>query len=825
MKQTSLNRMQAAACIVASAALAALYAQGGAAWMLSFVFLVPWLRALDSGDTARASVAATMASAWAMSVAYTVAVFPWLGLALGRYTGIGGAAGLAILLLAAPLFQPQFFAFALVRHACARRYGPVLCAVAAAAVWVAAERLVPRLLGDTIGYGLYPSPLLRQGAEVGGSAGLTLLLLLANQGAAAAWARRGGGWRAIAMPLGAAALAPLLLAGYGLTALQGVPGPAPADKPLRMGLIQANMADYEGQRRQQGAYAVVRDVLNRHFAMSYDAIERQRADAVLWSETAYPTTFGQPKSQAGAEFDSEILANVNAARVPFIFGTYDRDQAGEYNAAAFVQPETGVLGFYRKTRLFPFTEYMPAWLDSAPLRRLLPWTGNWKAGNGARVMPLRLAGGREVPVLPLICLDDVDTALALDGARLGAQVILTMSNDSWFSADPQGARLHQAAAAFRSIETRLPQFRVTTNGYSAAIDATGAILAGTPMGQPALVIADLPVRHPAPTLMVRWGDWVGIAAGGFLLLLVLAAAMPAAGTQGEPLVSPRSAAMAFPAKVAVLPPAARWAAAVLRTVSRLGLLAMAAALLADEALRLNTLAQIRLFVAVFIVPEIIAWCVLRAFAAQAFIADGKLVLARGALRTELAPGDIVAVVPWRLPVPCAGAALRLAPGRRWHYGLALDHPAALAAALAAAGGPPLAPARRKVMDVYGQARSALRRWRWDHPLAKFVVLPLALAMPAFHLHQHIAFGSALGEYYTFGLKAYLAAFGLWWAAWTIGVVLCAALLRAAIEAATLLAALLRPAQAAGIRGGLERAGHAALYVGLPAWLLLNIYKA
>jgi apolipoprotein N-acyltransferase len=827
MKQSSLNRMQAAACVVASAALAALYAQGGAAWMLGFVILVPWLRSLDSRhaarDTAPHRVAATMASAWAMAVAYTVAVFPWLGLALGRYTGIGGVAGLAILLLAAPLFQPQFFAFALVRHACARRYGPALCAMAAAAAWVMVERLVPRLLGDTLGYGLYPSPLLRQGAEVGGSAGLTLLLLLANQGVAAAWARRGGGWRAIAMPLGAAALAPLLLAGYGLTALQGVP--APVDKPLRMGLIQANMADYEGQRRQKGAYAVVRDVLDRHFAMSYDAIERQRADAVLWSETAYPTRFGQPKSQAGAEFDSEILANVNAARVPFIFGTYDRDQAGEYNAAAFVQPETGVLGFYRKTRLFPFTEYVPAWLDSAPLRRLLPWSGNWKPGNGARVMPLRLAGGREVPVLPLICLDDVDTALALDGARLGAQVILTMSNDSWFSADPQGARLHQAAAAFRSIETRLPQFRVTTNGYSAAIDATGAILAGTPMGQPALVIADLPVRQPAPTLMVRWGDWVGIAAGGFLLLLVLAAAMPAPRAQGEPLAPSRSAAMAFPARVAVLPPAARFAAALLRTVSRLGLLAMAAALLADEALRLNTLAQIRLFAVVFIVPEIMAWCVLRAFAAQAHIADGKLVLARGALRAELALRDIVAVVPWRLPVPCAGAALRLAPGRRWRYGLALDHPAALAEALAAAGGPPPAPPRRKVMDVYGQARSALRRWRWDHPLAKFVALPLALAVPAFHLHQHIAFGSALGEYYTFGLKAYLSAFALWWAAWSIGVVLCAALLRAGIEAVTLLAALLRPGHVIGIRGGLERAGHAALYVGLPAWLLLNIYKA
>ena len=48
-----------------------------------------------------------------------------------------------------------------------------------------------------------------------------------------------------------------------------------------------------------------------------------------------------------------------------------------------------------------------------------------------------------------------------------------MSNDSWFTDHPQGAELHLAVAAFRSIETRLPQFRVTSNGYSAVIDATG----------------------------------------------------------------------------------------------------------------------------------------------------------------------------------------------------------------------------------------------------------------------------------------------------------------------------------------------------------------
>ncbi|MDO8287486.1 MAG: apolipoprotein N-acyltransferase [Rhodoferax sp.] len=803
--------------IAASAALSALYAHGGAAWLLGFVLLAPWLRSLDACRT----MAGALLCAYAMALAFTAATFAWFGIAIGHYTQVGGATGLIILLLAAPLFQPQFLVFALVRHVAKRRHGPVLCALAGASAWIATEWLVPKLLGDTLGHGLYPSRLLRQGADVAGAAGLTALLLLANEGVALAMARWRDGARAMARPMALAALAPLLLAGYGLVVLAA--RPAPDGKPLRMGLVQSNIVDYERQRQTKGALAVVREVLDTHFAMSYDAVVRQHADAVLWSETAYPTTFGHPKSEAGATLDREILDIVRSAGVPFVFGTYDRDTAGEYNAAAFVAPGTGLLGFYRKTRLFPLTEFVPAWLDGPILRGWLPWTGTWKAGDGARVFPLRLAGGREIPVQALICLDDVDTRLAIDGARLGAQAILTMSNDSWFTDHPQGAQLHQAVAAFRSIETRLPQFRVTTNGYSAAIDPTGTVVAGARMGERTLVIADLPVGPAPRTLMVAWGDWVGPVGVAFLVLLAVMAAFPASRTRSGQTESERDAAMAFPANVAILPPAARMAAGLLRAFARGSLLVIGIAILSNDNLRGNTLAQLRLFTGFFLAPEAAAWCVLMAFAARASIESGVLVLTRGARRLELAVTDIAAIAPWRLPLPGPGAALLLTSGERWHYGIALANPTALARALALAGGPPLkedsSPSREA---KYASARLGVHRGRLDHPLTKFVLFPLVLALPAFRLHQHIAYGSSFGEYYTFGLKAYLTTFSLWWAAWAIGVVLTAAALRTAIEGGTLLAVLLRPAQAVELRRWLERAALALLYLGLPAWLLLHV---
>jgi apolipoprotein N-acyltransferase len=284
-------------------------------------------------------------------------------------------------------------------------------------------------------------------------------------------------------------------------------------------------------------------------------------------------------------------------------------------------------------------------------------------------------------------------------------------------------------------------------------------------------------------------------------------------------------AAGVPADVAVLPPAARLAAGLLRAFARASLLGMiAAVLLGDAALSSNTLTQIRTFAALFLAPEAAAWCVLRAFAARATVEHGALVLTRGARRLELALRDIAAVEPWRLPIPGPGASLRLASGERWRHGLAHADPAALARALAAAGGA-AAEGSPSPAATYAKARLAVRRGRLHRPLAKFVLFPLVLAIPAFRLHQHIAYGSAFGEYQTFGLAAYLSTFALWWAAWAIGVVLCAAALRAAIEAGTLAAVLMRPGQAIGARRWLERTGLALLYVGMPAWLLLRAFAS
>lgn len=803
--------------IAASSLLLGLYARGGPSWPLGFIALVPWLLVLSTVQTLRGAVA----SALLMSVGFALAVFAWFGAAFGAYVGLGSAPAILILAVLAPLLQPQVLAFALARHWAGRRRGALAGALAGASAWVGLEWLIPKLLGDTLGHGLLPSALLRQMADLGGAAGLSVVLLLVNEALASAIGRWRHGTRAVLRPIGIATVLVVAVTGYGmwrLSALQSIQAePAPS---IRIGLIQSNITHYERLREEMGAYAVIRHVLDTHYAMSEHAVHEQGAEALLWSETVYPTTFGSPKSEDGAELDQEILAFVERIGVPLVFGTYDLDVGGEYNSAAFVEPGLGLLGHYRKANPFPLTEHVPGWLDGPRLRRWLPWAGNWQPGSGARVLPLRTADGRLVNVLPLICLDDVRGALAIEGARLGAQAILGLSNDAWFTDYPQGARLHLAVAAFRSIETRLPQLRVTTNGLSALIDESGEVLARTDMGQQAVLVGEIPVREPSVTLMVRWGDWVGPAGLCVLLLLALADAWRLALRRASQAGANAHSGAEFTAQVALLTPPWRALAGLLRMTAGLGLAWLLTGMLLRTGLQVNSLAQLWLFGGGVLAPALAAWAIQRLFAGKAHIAADLLVFEQASQRIEIPLHEIQGLRVWRLGLPRSGVDLVLASGKRWRQGVVLADPQRLSQALTEAGSPARWTGRLgDRLAEYASIRATAHRRGFDNALIKFGLFPLVPALPAFRLHQHIAFGGTFGEYYTYGLTAWLGGLLIWWASWAIGLMLFAAGLRIAIEAGVIGLQFGSRTRALAGRYVLEWLGRAVFYVGVPVWLV------
>jgi apolipoprotein N-acyltransferase len=109
--------------------------------------------------------------------------------------------------------------------------------------------------------------------------------------------------------------------------------------------------------------------------------------------------------------------------------------------------------------------------------------------------------------------------LAIAAVREGADLIVTLSNDSWFALG-QGPNQHLAVSAFRSLETRRAQVRATNTGISAVISPTGELIAVAGVHERTALVASVPVGSRSGTLMLTWGDWfrpVALAAGLVLL--------------------------------------------------------------------------------------------------------------------------------------------------------------------------------------------------------------------------------------------------------------------------------------------------------------------
>ncbi|WP_394846047.1 apolipoprotein N-acyltransferase [Pendulispora brunnea] len=536
-----------------SAVLLALYAQVSGAWfVLGFVALVPWLLALNRVR----SLWEALGGGLAMSVTMSVAVFSWLPATLERYAGTTSSVWPWLLLvMAAPLLQPQFLTFAVVRYLnrkarpsngeeepprrqgfmnlkplaflaswrfpsslrkmLADRVGPARCVLAAAAAYVATELLASKLLFDTLGLGLYPSRYLRQGADLVGVHGLTWMLLLVNEAVAAVMARK-----AEARPYVVAALGLIGLdLGYGWLRCAQLRDGGPATV---VGVVQANITNYDKLRADRGAFEAVRYILDEHYALSDDLRRNANPDLIVWPETVYPTTFGSPKSEAGQAFDTEILAFAAGRGTPVVFGAYDASAGHEYNAAFFVEAASQKpVRAYRKSLLFPFTERVPPLLDSEWLRARLPWVGHWDTGPGPDVVSMALRDGRRLSALPLICYDALSTTFVAQAAQRGADLIVTLSNDSWFP-DERAPRLHLVSAAFRSIETRLPQVRSTNSGISAVISPAGDWLATAGWNERRIVTASLPTGAHAWAPAVLLSPWLAPLLASWALLELLA---------------------------------------------------------------------------------------------------------------------------------------------------------------------------------------------------------------------------------------------------------------------------------------------------------------
>jgi apolipoprotein N-acyltransferase len=230
---------------------------------------------------------------------------------------------------------------------------------------------------------------------------------------------------------------------------------------------------------------------------------------------------------------------------------------------------------------------------------------------------------------------------------------------------------------------------------------------------------------------------------------------------------------------------------------------------------------LRILGAFFALPAFVAWLVRRACASTLALDGEALVVERRTRRIEIPLASIESVRPWAVPLPAGGCWLWLRSGRRFGLGVEASDPARWAEDLAKAG---VAEGALRAAShpnaIYARARG-LARSRWDHPLLKYLVFSLVPTLPLFRLHQFIAYGAALGEYYQYGLRAYLLGFAVHWTLFASYLLVYGAVLRAAVEAISLGAAWIVPAHAVTVRRAAEVTQRIVFYAGIPTLLVLR----
>lgn len=201
-----------------------------------------------------------------------------------------------------------------------------------------------------------------------------------------------------------------------------------------------------------------------------------RPDLVVWAESAM-AEFG-PLGGVKAKQAAERVARETGGAALLAGGDWSYWVEGEKsrrmgNGAALYQCGGDMMEVYTKQHLVPFGEYIPfdKWIPA--LQKLSPIGVSLWPGEG-RVMQLALRGEARgsVGIAPLICFEDTDPALSREAARAGAEVLVLITNDSWFSRSNESVQ-HAWQAVLRAIETGLPVVRVGNSGVTGVVNMAG----------------------------------------------------------------------------------------------------------------------------------------------------------------------------------------------------------------------------------------------------------------------------------------------------------------------------------------------------------------
>ena len=398
---------------------------------------------------------------WILSIrGYKLAHHATLGLYLGSY----------------------FLLFGLGFGLVSRRFGSFRALLSAPFIWVGLEYIRSNLSflalpWALLGHSQYQYPGVIQIASFTGTYGISFLIVLVNvtltavvlaffniskkkrRAAFASPSKREAS--ALAIMSGVLVLGSLV---YGEIMLnEGSEG-----EKLKVSVIQG---DIEQKKKWDRKYE--RYIMKRYVELSRKAAE-SRPDLIIWPETATPGYVFKK-----IDILNQIISLARETKCSYLVGSaeYPKFERALFNpkkggnTAVLFSRQGKILGQYLKIRLVPFKEYIP-------FEGVVPWPDfivpEKKATYLIQGKKPVLLGFDTVKFGTLICWESIFPQLAREFARKGANFIINITNEAWFSKTSYPYQ-SMGITIFRAVENRLPIVRVGNTGVSCFIDQYGRV--------------------------------------------------------------------------------------------------------------------------------------------------------------------------------------------------------------------------------------------------------------------------------------------------------------------------------------------------------------
>jgi len=183
-----------------------------------------------------------------------------------------------------------------------------------------------------------------------------------------------------------------------------------------------------------------------------------------------------------------------------------------FNSAIMIDEKGEKRGQYDKIFLVPFGEYAPV---PEAIEEFVPTVvGHFEKGREYDIFSF---GNIKFGIM--ICYESHFPNLSREYAKMGADILIEMTNDGYLGKTPV-LRQHLANAVFRAVETGRPVIRATNVGITAYINEKGEILDEAESYTEAIRVWNVGKSDGFQTFYVKYGDWLAILCIIFTLTFV-----------------------------------------------------------------------------------------------------------------------------------------------------------------------------------------------------------------------------------------------------------------------------------------------------------------